>query len=459
MKSIKDFTSCLLLALLLGCAQPEAADTPSLKYNKDTNVHAPIIPTQIDQSCRDVIHKAEPNDILTLRDVLALALVHNPELNMFSLEMRAVQARELQAGLWPNPEIGVEVENVGGTGEFRGSDAEETTIELSQLLELGNKSRNRKRVASFEKELADFDYRRKKLDIFSDTAKAFIFVLKTQEKVQLSNELLKLSEESFRIVEKRVNAGKDSPVEINRAKVAMTNARITLHEHEQILEYARGQLASFWGQDKPLFRHAAGDLTTIEQLPALENLADRLKQNPEYLQWDTQIKKSRAMLDLERSNAVGDVTLSAGMRRFSETDNDAFVFGVSIPLPLSDRNQGAKQAAVYHLAQSREGKKAAWLKLQNELNQTYRELATAFRHATSLETDALPAATEMFNAATRAYEQGKLDYLNVLDTQRTLFEVKNDYLESLAVYHSAKTEIERLVGSQLQTINLSESGS
>ncbi len=156
---------------------------------------------------------AEPTGVITLRKALALALMHNPELKVFSLETRAAQARELQAGLWPNPEIEVEVENVGGTGELRGFDAAETTIQLSQLIELGDKSQKRKKVASFEKELANLDYQNKRLEIFSEAAKAFILVLKAQEKLQLSNELLKLSAESFETVEKRVNAGKDSPVE------------------------------------------------------------------------------------------------------------------------------------------------------------------------------------------------------------------------------------------------------
>ena len=399
----------------------------------------------------------EPSGTLTLRRALGLTLMNNPELRVFSLETGAAQARELQAGLWPNPELEVEVEEAGGTGDRSGFDAAQTTIQLSQLIELGDKSQKRKKVASFEKELASLDYQNKRLEIFSEAAKAFILVLKAQEKLELSNELLKLSEKSFETVEKRVNAGKDSPVEKTRAFVALANIKMLHRETQRNLEYSRKQLASFWGQDKPLFEQAAGNLDSVEQLPTLENLTNRLKLNPEYTRWEAEIKKSQAVLDLEKSKAIGDITIGAGVQRFNETDDNAVVFGISIPLPLSDRNQGAKQEAVYNLAKSREEQKAAWLKLQNEFNETYQEFTNSYSQAISLKSEVLPGAIEMFNAAIRAYQEGKVDYLNVLDAQRTLFYVKNEYIESLAAYHTAKTDIERFIAKEIKTVNISES--
>lgn len=458
MRTLKSiFLSLLFASLFIGCApqQPEGVyqARPSDIYNSQID----SISEQTNKHQEEIVSVTEPDDVLILRQVLALTLMHNPELKVFSLETRAAQARELQAGLWPNPEIDVEAENVGGTGELNGFDGAETTIQLSQLIELGNKSQKRKKVASLEKELAGVDYQNKRLEVFSEAAKAFILVLKAQEKLQLSNELLTLSEESFETVTKRVHAGKDSPVEKTRASVVLANIKISNRQAKRDLEYANKQLASFWGQDNPLFKEAAGNLYSIEPLPTLESLTIPLKQNPEYTRWETEIKKSRAVLDLEESRAIGDITIGAGVRRFNETDDNAFVFGVSIPFPISDRNQGAKQEAVYNLAKSHQEQKAAWLKLQNEFNQTYQEFTGSFDQATSLNNEVLPAAIEMFNAATRAYQEGKVDYLNVLDAQRTLFDIKNEYIESLANYHTAKTDIERFIAGKIEAVNLSES--
>lgn len=399
----------------------------------------------------------EPDGILTLRQVLALTLVNNPELKVFSLEIRAAEARELQAGIWPNPEIEVEVENVGGSGELSDFDAAETTIQLSQLIETGDKSQKRKKMAMFEKTLADLDYKNKRLEIFSEATKAFILVLKAQEKLELSSELLKLSEESLETVEKIVDAGKDSPTEKIRASVAHSNIKILHREALQNLEYSRKRLVSFWGQDRPLFENAAGNLDNIGQLSSLEDSENRLKLNPQFTRWETEVKKSQAERDLEKSRAFSDITFSGGYRRFGETEDDAFVFGFSIPLPVSDRNQGSKQEALYNLAKSKQEQKAAWLRLKNEFNRSYQELANSYSQTKSLKNEVLPAAIEMFDAAIRAYQEGKVDYLNVLDAQRTLFDFKNEYVESLAAYHIARTDIERLVSREIGNVNISES--
>ncbi len=110
----------------------------------------------------DVPEIAEPAGAITLRQALALALMHNPELKAFSWDVRVSEARRLQASLWPNPELEVEVEEVGGSGERSGFDGAETTIQLRQLIEMGDKSGKRTRLASLEKELAGWGYEAKR---------------------------------------------------------------------------------------------------------------------------------------------------------------------------------------------------------------------------------------------------------------------------------------------------------
>jgi len=391
----------------------------------------------------------EPNSILTLRETLQLTLTHHPELKVYAYAIRAAEARALQAGLRPNPEFEVEMENLGGTGELSGTDAAETTLALSQLIELGDKAQKRKTVAAFETEVAGADYQVKKRVILSEGAKAFVEVLKAQETHRLSDQLLKLSEASFQTVRRRVEAGKDSPVEKNRASIELTNVKIAHRQAQMNLDTARKQLASFWSQEEPHFQEAVGQLREIEPLPPLKNVTQQLKQNPEYIRWESEIQKSRAALDLEHSKAIGDLSVGAGVRRYNATDDNAFVVGLSIPLPLFNRNQGGKKEAAYQLSMARQKQKAALRALLNDFNQTYQQCATAYHQALSLKNDVLPAAREMFNAAQEAYKQGKIDYMNVLDAQRTYFISQNEYVEILAAYHKAIMDMQRLIGQSI----------
>jgi len=208
----------------------------------------------------DVPEITEPTGPITLRQALALALMHNPELKAFSWDVRVSEARRMQASLWPNPELEVEVEEVGGPGQRSGFDAAETTIQLSQLIELGEKRSKRTKLASLEKELAGWDYEGKRLDVFTEVNKVFIGVLAAQQRLKLTKELLQLSEELVDTVGKRVDAGKDSPLERTKAIVALSNIRIQHQQAVQHLELTRKQLVAAWTGKDPKFESVAGRL-------------------------------------------------------------------------------------------------------------------------------------------------------------------------------------------------------
>jgi cobalt-zinc-cadmium efflux system outer membrane protein len=395
---------------------------------------------------------AEPTGVITLRKALALALMHNPELKAFSWDVRVSEARQLQASLWPNPELEVEVEEVGGSGARSGFDAAATTIQLSQLIELGDKAKKRTKLASLEKELTGLDYEAKRLDVFIDVTKAFIEVLTAQQRFKLTEELLQLSEELVGTVTKRVDAGKDSPLEKTKADVTYSNVKIQHRRAVGNLEFARKQLASTWAGQKPKFESVAGKLDSLSPLPSIEQLTNLISQNPDIARWALEIDKGRASLELEKAKAISDITLSGGMQRFNETDDNAIIFGISIPLPISDRNQGGKLEAAYTLARAREERRAAQTRIQMELVKAYQELSNSYTEATELDKNVLQGAESVFEASRTGYSQGKLDYLHVLDAQRTLFEAKGQYIEALAAYHKARADVERLIGQNIDTI-------
>ncbi len=395
---------------------------------------------------------AEPTGAITLRQSLALALMHNPELKAFSWDVRVSQARQLQASLWPNPKLGVEVEEVGGPGQRSGFDAAETTIQLSQLIELGGKSAKRVKLASLERELAGLDYEAKRLDVFTDVTKAFIEVLAAQQRLGLTEELLQLSKELVDTVTKRVDAGKDSPLEKTKAAVTYSNVMIKHRQAVQNLEFARKQLASIWAGKKPKFESVAGQLDSLSPLPSIDELTGLREQNPDIARWPLEIDKGKASLELEKAKAISDITLSGGLQRFNETDDNTIVFGISIPLPISDRNQAGKLAAAYNLARAREKQRAALTRIQMKLVKSYQALSNSYTEATELDKNVLKGAESVFKASKTGYSQGKLDYLHVLDAQRTLFEAKRQYIEALAAYHKARADVERLIGQNIDMI-------
>ncbi|MHC4338102.1 MAG: TolC family protein [Planctomycetota bacterium] len=374
----------------------------------------------------------EPNGVITLREALALALMHNPELKVFSWEVRASEARTLQASLSPNPEIEVEVEEVGGTGERRGFDGAETTIALGQLIELAGKPTKRKRLASLESRLAGWDYEAKRLNVLTEVAHAFVEVLAAQDRLKLAEELVQLSGQILDTVTKRVEAGKDSPVEKTKAQVALASARIEQKQSHQRLVSARKRLA---------------DVTF--SIPSETELTRLLAQNPDLARWAVEMERRQAALELEKANAITDPKISGGVQRFNETDDTVVVFGLSIPIPTSNRNQGRILEARHNLAKAQTQRRAAEANLHVALADAYEALSSALIEVTALKNEVLPGAQSALDATRQGYRQGKFDYLMVLDAQRTFFQARARYIESLAGYHMAKANVERLVGQEI----------
>ena len=382
--------------------------------------------------------------------------MHNPELQAFSAELRALDADTLQAGLLPNPELEVEAENFGGSGDFGGTNAMETTIQLSQLIELGGKRSRRKQVASAEQDLGKWDYEIELSDILTEVNRSFTKVLGAQERLILREELVKLAMQVLNTVEERVRAGKVSPLEQTKAGIALSTAKIDLESAKRDLEVSRHQLAATWGSKAPLFQKVEGELFRTAPIPSPEELESQVSQNPNVSRWSSESDHRQAVAELASANGIPDVTFSFGAKRHNEDDDTAFVAGFSFPLPVFDRNQGEVLSAQHRLTKVKEEERAARLSALAALGESFESLAGAYAESTALKEDVLVAAESTFEAVREGYEVGKFGVLDVLDAQQTLFEVKERYIDALVTYHIALADVERLTGAHVKRYQLGE---
>jgi cobalt-zinc-cadmium efflux system outer membrane protein len=377
----------------------------------------------------------------------------NPDLAGSSWDIRAAEARTLQAGLFPNPQAGVAVEEFGGSEARKDFEVAETTIELSQLIELGGKRSKRARIAALEKDLAGWDHEARRLDVFTGVAKSFVDLLGAQQRLAYTEELVRLAEKSLQTVSERVEAGKVSPLEALKAGVSLANTRIDLDLAKSDLVAARKKLAAALGETSPSFERAVGDLDVLSPIPSPEELRKLMAQNPDIARWVKEMEQRGAVLELEKAKRIPDLTVSGGVKHFNDTDENGLVVGLSLPIPLFDRNPGGVLEAKYRLAKAREESRAAEVRAGASLAESYQALAFSYQQSMALRDQVLPAAEQSFDAAGEGYREGKFDFLEFLDAQRTLFEAGTRYTESLIAYHKAKADVERLIGESIETIS------
>jgi cobalt-zinc-cadmium efflux system outer membrane protein len=391
------------------------------------------------------ITEAETKKSLSLQDALQ-RIQSSPAIKAAGKSVEVKQGFARQAGLLPNPEIAVEVENFGGKDEFKGLDGAEITVALSQLIEIGGKRSARKTAAGHDLNLAKWDYQSQKQDLQLATMKAFYAVLTAQERLGQANQLLSLAEQGYQTVADRVEAGKVSPIQKLRASVELNMARNRFESAKRQQIQARHTLASKWGDSAPDFDTVVGVFGDLNEPPEWDALQTDFLSNSDVQRWQSELANKKAVLDLERAGTIPDVTLVFGVRKFRETNANALVAGLEFPLPFFDRNQGGRMAAQAQVSQSVYRRDAAIAELTSGLQSAYQDLLAAHYQARGIQQEIMPAAEQANEAAQIGYREGKFDFLDALDAQRTLFEVKAEYINAFSAYHAARLDVMRMAG-------------
>lgn len=437
------------VAMMISCAGAVSSET-LLPPSEALGSAYPVfrVPERTDASAEKAVFR-EPTGILSLREALALSLLHSPDLATFAWESRAREADALQAGLFPNPELKVEAENFLGTGPFNDYDNAETTVTLGQLIELGGKRSKRRRVAELERDLADWDYEVRRIDVLTAVTREFVNVLEAQSRRSLAEELRNLAVESLDAVSKRVKAGAASSVEETRAAVNASSAEVAQRRAGSVLATARARLASLWGSRSPKFDHVQGKLGSVYAPPELESIRQRLENNPDVARWASELAHRKAVVDLQNARRIPNVTIEGGVRRFEEVNDSALVLSLSVPLPLFDRNQGARQAARARRSRAFSEERAALARSSRDLEIAFQMLVNGYDTVIALREDVLPQAEKAYVGVQTGYLRGLFRYVDVLDAQRTLFELRDQELSGLGQFHRSAAEVERLTGTPL----------
>jgi cobalt-zinc-cadmium efflux system outer membrane protein len=383
---------------------------------------------------------AEAITALTLETALNLAMRHNPDIAVAERELEAIEGTKTQAGIRPNPSISASIQDTR-------SDARQTYLQLNQEIELGNKREARIEAADavYKKSTAELDS--KKAEIHANVVNAFYKVLAAQERLKLSQSSFEIASQALDAAAKRVKAGKSSPVEETKSKIAQSSAKIELNQATSQLSSARKRLTALWGSASPAFERAQGNVEDIPTVASLNDLTISLESAPSISIAKLEINARDGITKVEQSKATPNITLSAGVVNNQELGGrNQALLGLSVPIPIFDRNQGHLQEAISRQYKAQDALIALKTQMEANLAFQYERLNAARQTSKSIHNEILPGAQSAFDAATKGFQVGKFNYLDVLDAQRTLFQAKSQYIEALLDAHQAVAEIERILG-------------
>ena len=386
---------------------------------------------------------SSPSSTLSLTQVLALAQNQHLGGQVAAAESAAAQSELRQARIWRNPDISYSQERARSAG------SRTETLQLNWPVELGGKRSARSAVAQSALALAQQEQATLAQQWQAQITALFYETLLAQESAEIAQNTVQLAQSAHDATAKKVQAGKLSPVESSKAQVALSSAQLELAQARSDEQSARAQLGAALG--RALTEKLQGQAGVLPSLPDLAAPLQQLGATPAVQRARLQLEQRRAELALARSAAMPDATLSVGSKRTAGQPERELLVGISLPLPLFNREQGSVAAA---LSREQAATLALQLAEQNaraSLQQTHARWQALHTQAQLLQADALPAAQSAYRAASLGFEYGKFSFLELLDAQRSYFGVQSQYVRTLVALHRTAAEWRSQVAPAVST--------
>lgn len=383
--------------------------------------------------------RAQAVETLTLNEALRRAETGSPEITAAEASVRAAEGRARQAGLSPNPEASLEIENALGSGPYSGFDNAEATFAVGQTVELGGKRRARVDAARAEVAAARARLAIAHANLAAEVRAAYADLIAAKERLALADAAVERAGDLARIAAKLVEEGREPPL---RAYRALTAAGEAAAERDA----ARGELSAAQRALAALLGEAGSEFDAAEGWPALAPPATAALDPTETLDVklaELELAVARAQVDVERTGRVPDITVEAGVRQFRATDDTALVGSVSMPIPIRNRNQGSIAAAQAEATAAEARRNAALIQSTRRLRDAQSAFAAAETRLKTLRDFTVPQAEEAVRLARLGYAEGEFALLEVLDADQALAEARRNLIEAEQARFKALAALER----------------
>lgn len=383
---------------------------------------------------------------LTLGDLEQMALEHNPTLAAATARIEAARGRWVQVGLYPNPVVGYHATEIG---TMRTSGAQGGFVR-QRFITAGKRHWDRA-VASMDVEQAEIELGGQELRVLSDVRVRFYDALVAQRRVELAGELAGIGDDLARTSRRLLKARQVSENDVLQAEIEAQEAHI-------LLDNARNQHWETWRRLVAVVGVPTMPKTPLEgrldaQLPSWqweECYRGLLRQSPELAAAYSRVQRARFAVERASREWVPDVDVFVSVRHQDPTGDEIANVQVGVPIPIFDANQGDKYRTSAELAAAQNDVRRIELDLQDRLAVAFRRYRNAHQQVDRCAQQILARARKSLDLVTDGYDKGQVDYLTLLTTQRTFFEVNLAYLDALRELREATVVIE----NQLQSGSL-----
>lgn len=352
----------------------------------------------------------------------------------------AADARVQQARALKNPTVSYDLENAQGTGAYRGTSNADSIITLSQPLELFGQRGARVRAAQSEAQAAGLRSELSRSEVAALLATTYAQAESALRRYDLANEALQLIQEDAAATSAMVQQGREPQLRAVQAQSEVSNAKAALDEALAFRDAALARLAGAAQLDASVDAISESLLDRAPPMPtgdARAALAVRIA--------EAEAATAGRLVDVERKRALPDLSATVAQTNFRQAGERAYNIGVSLSIPLFDRNSGGIRAAY---AEQRAAD--ARLEQQKRESEANRLSAIASLKASNSRTraadESVTAGEEAYRLARIGFEAGRISQLELRSTRSTLIAARASAVDARLARVAAEIELARLEG-------------
>jgi cobalt-zinc-cadmium efflux system outer membrane protein len=372
-------------------------------------------------------------------DFVRLAMERNPRLGKAAFAIDAARGRYTQAGLYPNPVLGITGDELG---DRQGPGGIWTAPQVNQELVTGRKLTLSQAVAAKEVDRAALDLMAERYALIGSVRSGFYEVYALQRRAAILAELVKLAEQSVELAHKQLELKQVARLDVIQLEVELERLRAEFEAVERELPAAYRRLTAVVGDSRLPLRSLAGSFDVPLPDYDLEKVRETvLAVHPEARAAKVAVERAQFALRRAQAEPIPNVTLSTGYVRQNQNRSNDWMIGVSVPIPLWNRNQGNIRAAQAEVGVAVQEVGRVENDLADRLATAFRAYQSARQRAERYKTSILPRAEETYELSLKAFKGGQFEYLRVLQAQRAVAEARLEYNRALGEAWRAAGEI------------------
>lgn len=387
---------------------------------------------------------------LTLDEATQLLLKQSPILLRDRENVAVATANVTQAGLRPNPSFELNSESYplfeARPGPFFNN--QELVLRAGQTIETASKRGKRVEVARRELTVSESEVQNTVRQLKFELKRRYYTVVLARAQRELAQEILKQFDEIIRLNEARFKQGEISGLEMNRVRAERMRFFADLLDSDLQLRNARTALLELLGVPDLGTPFEVAETLTVRplQINAPDLQAQALQARPDLLAERQRLERNRQELQLQKAEAVPNVTPFFGYKR--DLGANTVAFGLNVPLPFFNRNQGGIGRATAQITQQKYEVRRVLLAVQRDVQEAYQTLQTQAAKVRAMEQEYVPSARTARDIAQQSYRLGALDLISLLDAERVYRETVRAYNLALFDYNASVFQLEAAVGKE-----------